>query len=490
MEDFPDIKDFGALADAAAAERLSSQRVLSTPFDSPMHHHGPAAQTQTKTGSATQSMSQSRTPSSAAAQNPGDEEGEDDESDDAPPPAPIGSDISAWQTAIQTLPAEFRNQQRFQHPLASLLSDQKTIRQIEWNPNRQNGGFVPRTPNDFSSMMIFICGQINPNPCRNCRLKNGPFARCVVAPPEILAVSTIRHACANCCYQNQHRRCTNEPITHDELIRSQVGRAGGLRNGAPKVRKPKSHVPKTRPPPGPVPPYGSHHQYPQYTPYAGGSVTHTSIPTQPLPTLGKPSSDSGSVKSFADKVRMARAWNQQSRRRMKAELLQWQAALATADAERPRKTKAPPAAPQQQQQQQHQPPPPPPPPQQPQHQSMARPPPPATPNYMSHTLPPSSRPPPSTPSSTYPQSSAPPSSYPQPTPSSAHPQYSSALPNGNRAPVFQPTGGDIDMGDQDEGSDVTDSDDDEDGAGGGEDHTWAGFDDDEADRVMIKPPIP
>lgn len=216
MEDFkfPDIKDFGALADAAAAERMSSQRVLSTPFDSPMHHGSaqPQPQTQTQAGSMTQSMSQSRTPSSAA-QNPGEEEeeeGEEEEEDDveepdAPPPAPIGSDITAWVTAIQTLPAEFKNQPRPQHPLAVMLSEQKTIRQIEWNPNRQNGGFVPRTPNDFSSMMIFICGQINPNPCRNCRLKNGPYAKCVVAPPEILAVSTIRHACANCCYQNQHR---------------------------------------------------------------------------------------------------------------------------------------------------------------------------------------------------------------------------------------------------------------------------------------------
>ncbi|KAK7959448.1 uncharacterized protein PG986_004302 [Apiospora aurea] len=426
MEDFPDIKDFGALADAAAAERLSSQRVLSTPFDSPMHHHGPAAQTQTQTGSATQSMSQSRTPSSAAAQNPGDEEGEDDESDDAPPPAPIGSDISAWQTAIQTLPAEFRNQQRFQHPLASLLSDQKTIRQIEWNPNRQNGGFVPRTPNDFSSMMIFICGQINPNPCRNCRLKNGPFARCVVAPPEILAVSTIRHASA-------------EPVV------------SGM--APPKVRKPKSHAPKTRPPSGPVPPYGSqasHHQYPQHTPYAGGSVTQTSIPTQPLPTLGKPSSDSGSVKSFADKVRMVRAWNLQSRRRMKAELLQWQAALAThgtaaasCDSEL----------------------------------------------HVAHSTAVIA----STTVHSFVDLSAifcPSVVVPAVYPYVGLPQYPSGLPNGNRTSVFQPSGGDIDMGDQDDGSDVTDSEDDEEGGGGGEDHTWAGFDDDEADRVMIKPPIP
>ncbi|KAK8063359.1 hypothetical protein PG996_008011 [Apiospora saccharicola] len=527
MEDFKfeNIKDFGALADAAAADRMSSQRVLSTPYDSPGMHAGSAqpqeqaqtetqTQTQTQTGSMTQSMSQSRTPSSAAP-NPGEEdqeeeeeeEGEDEtEEPDAPPPAPIGSDITAWTTAIQTLPAEFKNQPRPQHPLAVLLSEQKTIRQIEWNPNRQNGGFVPRTPNDFSSMMIFICGQINPNPCRNCRLKNGPYAMCVVAPPEILAVSTIRHACANCCYQNQHRRCTNEPISHDEMIRSQVGRAGGLRNGAPKVRKPKSHAPKPRPATGYAiaPHFGIQYQYgpsqPSQRPpaYAGG--TQASVPAYqyqplPLPNLGKPSSDSGSVKSFADKVRMARAWNSQSRRRMKAELLQWQAALATADAERPRKTARAPVVQQPQQQQQRQQPqqqqqqqrlPPPQTPQYAQHQNMARPPPPATPNYTNHTMAASARPQ-ATPSTSYPQS-GPPSSYPQSTPSSSYPQYSSGLTNGTTAaPAFQPTG-DIHMGDQDDVSDVTDTDEDDEG-GGGEDHTWAGFDD-EADQVTIKPDVP
>lgn len=273
------------------------------------------------------------------------------------------------------------------------------------------------------------------------------------------------------------------------MIRSQVGRAGGLRNGAPKVRKPKSHIPKTKPPPS------SHYQYqnPQLAPYVGGSVTQMSMPTQPLPlpSLGKPSSESGSVKSFADKVRMARAWNQQSRRRMKAELLQWQAALATADAERPRKSARPPVAQQLQPQQQSRQPPPPPTPQHTQHQNMARPPPlqpPATANYIHHTMPSSAHPQP-TPSSSYSQS-VPPSSYPQSTPSSSYPQYASGLTNGRAAvaPVFQPTG-DINMGDMDDGSDVTDSEEDEEG-GGGEDHTWAGFDDGEADQVMIKPPVP
>ncbi|KAK8096475.1 hypothetical protein PG999_012419 [Apiospora kogelbergensis] len=449
MEDFPDIKNFNALADAAAADRLSSQRALSTALDAPIHRI-PAHQTN---GSATApAMSQSRTPSSAA-QGPDDdvddeEEDEEEEGDflDGQPPPLIGSDISAWETAIQTLPAEFSSTRRFAHPLASMLADQKTIRQIEWNPNRQNGGFVPRTPHDFSAMMIFICGQVNPNPCRNCRLQNGPFARCIVAPPEVLAISTIKHACANCCYQNQHRRCTNDPITHEERVRSQVGRAP--RNGC-KVRKPKpqKNQPSRAPRADSRPSYDSqvvHHSY------GGGSATQT------LPALGKPSAESGSVKSFAEKVQMARVWNQQSRRKMKAELLQWQAALATVDAERPRKTAnpsaiqpAPPPPPPQQRPQQHQ---------QPQAHTHSFPRPsllPATPKYSHQTM-----------------------------PSSSYPQYASAIPNG-RAPVFQPSG-DVSMGDQDDfGSDITDS---EEGDGGGEDHMWAGFDDDE-NRVMIKPPV-
>lgn len=279
------------------------------------------------------------------------------------------------------------------------------------------------------------------------------------------------------------------------MIRSQVGRAGGLRNGAPKVRKPKSHIPKTKPAAaaGLMPPYGSHYQYqaPQHSLYAGGAVAQTSIPTQPLPlsSLGKPSSESGSVKSFADKVRIARAWNQQSRRRMKAELLQWQAALATVDAERPRKTTRPPVV----QQQQPPPPPsrqpqPPPIPQQTQHQNLARPPPPATPNYIHHPMPSPAHPQPTS-SASYPQS-VPPSSYPQGTPSSSYPQYTSGLSNGRAAAPIFPPAGDVNMGDLDDGSDVTDSDEDQEEGGGGEDHTWAGFDDDEADQVTIKPPVP
>ncbi|KAK7993412.1 Bis(5'-adenosyl)-triphosphatase [Apiospora arundinis] len=488
MDDFPDIKDFGALADAAAAERLSSQRMISTPIDSPIQQF-PAHQTMG--GSATQSMSQSqsqsRTPSSAAPnQEEEEEDGEEEEEDDyldTQPPAPIGSDISAWETAIQTLPAEFSNTRRFAHPLASMLADQNTILQIEWNPNRQNGGFVPRTPTDFSAMMIFICGQINPNPCRNCRLQNGPFARCIVAPP---GDSGGQH--------HQACRCTNDPITHEERMRSQVGRAA--RTGC-KVRKPKPHIPKSQFPPAPLRqesyrgPQGPHPPYhtlplqrtdaPSYR-VRGSAFTQTQTPTaatQPLPALGKPSSESGSVKSFADKVRMARAWNQQSRRRMKAELLQWQATLATVDAERPRKIVKHPVI---------QAPPPPPPmrqqrPQQPSYQQQpqsnqnnyARPPPPATPSYRQQGLP----------SSSHPQS-VPASSYPQSTPSS-YPQYVSAQPNG-RAPTFQPSN-DVSMGDQDDcGSDVTDSEEDEEG-GGGEDHTWAGFDDEE-DRAMVRPPVP
>lgn len=84
MDDFPDIKDFGALADAAAAERLSSQRMISTPMDSLIQQF-PAHQTMG--GSATQSMSQSqsqsRTPSSAAPnQEEEEEDGEEEEEDD------------------------------------------------------------------------------------------------------------------------------------------------------------------------------------------------------------------------------------------------------------------------------------------------------------------------------------------------------------------------------------------------------------------------
>ncbi|CAJ2502972.1 Uu.00g103660.m01.CDS01 [Anthostomella pinea] len=221
----------------------------------------------------------------------------------------IGSDISAWQSALQNLPEEFRNSALPLHPLAQALSEQPTLRPVEWNQYRQQGGFIPRTPHDYSSLMIYISGQVNPNPCRNCLLKNGPFARCIVAPPTVLAQSALKHACSNCTYQNQYKKCTNAPLSRDELARSQMARV--------LVKKP----PVTRPP---APRKPKVHLRPKPSKQDFGHIVQ------------KPTANSISADSFAEKVRQTRSWSPRSRRRMKAEVMQWQAAIATVEAEKTR----------------------------------------------------------------------------------------------------------------------------------------------------------
>jgi hypothetical protein len=197
--------------------------------------------------------------------------------------------------------------------------------------------------------MIFVCGQVNPNPCRNCLLRNGPFAKCVVSPPHVLAISTIRHACANCTYQNQYRKCTNEPITEEEMARRLFAKGSTTSRAEPPLpRKPKAQA-------------GAKAQ----TGAQGGrdSQKHQAYPQLKAPSLPwsqarlqeqdeeqeqqqqrrrhnpyrhiirNPSSRSITVESFVDKLRHARAWSPRSRQKVKAEIMQWQAAIATAEAE-------------------------------------------------------------------------------------------------------------------------------------------------------------
>ncbi|KAI1098758.1 hypothetical protein F4804DRAFT_346066 [Jackrogersella minutella] len=226
------------------------------------------------------------------------------------------NDITVWQSTLQVLPDDSKGIPLPIHPLAQALAEQPTLRSVEWNPYRQQGGFKPRTAIDYSSLMIYLSGQANPNPCRNCRLKNGPYARCIVAPPSVLALSSLKHACANCTYQNQHRKCTNLPIDDEELVaRSRMARSSlKLRNPTPM--KPPGRRPK------PV------------------TENNADLRTRYKPDHGhmirKPTAQSISADAFADKLRQVRSWSPRSRRRMKAEVMQWQAAVMTIEAENTR----------------------------------------------------------------------------------------------------------------------------------------------------------
>ncbi|KAI0108073.1 hypothetical protein F4814DRAFT_426772 [Daldinia grandis] len=231
----------------------------------------------------------------------------------------LRSDLTAWESTLEALPDDMKNISLPIHPLAQALAEQRTLRQVEWNPYRQQGGFKPRTAIDFSSLMIYLSGQVNPNPCRNCRLKNGPYTRCIVAPPSVLALSSLKHACANCTYQNQHRKCTNLPIDDEELVaRSRMARSTQkLKNPAPT--KPPGRRPK------PIPD-GTPHYTPRYKPDHGHMIR-------------KPTAQSITADAFGDKLRQVRSWSPRSRQRMKAEVMQWQAAFMTIEAENTRSSR-------------------------------------------------------------------------------------------------------------------------------------------------------
>ncbi|KAH9992257.1 hypothetical protein F4779DRAFT_623624 [Xylariaceae sp. FL0662B] len=270
--------DFRSIVDAAAASWMSQRTI------SPEH-------SQSESSSSIQELGKPGIKTNDATGGPATE---------APS---IRSDITAWETSIKSLPEELRFDTAPLHPLAQALADQPTIRPVEWNQYRHQGGFVPRTAHDYSSLMIYVSGQVNPNPCRNCLLRNGPYARCIVAPPSVLAQSSLKHACANCTYQNQYKKCTNAPIGDDEMARRATVK---VKNPIPRnliTRKPKSNT---------------------------GEKGHKSDHAH---RIRKPTAQGISADSFAGKLNLVRGWSPRSRRRMKAEAMQWQAAIMTIEAE-------------------------------------------------------------------------------------------------------------------------------------------------------------
>ncbi|KAI1408337.1 hypothetical protein F5Y13DRAFT_194418 [Hypoxylon sp. FL1857] len=210
---------------------------------------------------------------------------------------------TAWHGTLEALPDEQRNMPLPLHLLTQALAMHPALRLVEWNKYRLQGGFKPRTPFDYSSLMIYVSGQVNPNPCRNCRQRNGPFAQCIVAPPAVLALSNLKHACANCTYQSQHKKCTNLPIDEEELVtNSRIARPSWKHRDATAMM-----------PPG-------RRRRGKY------KVNHGHM-------IRKPTAQGISAESFANKLHQVRSWSPRSRRRMRAEAMQWQAAITTIEAE-------------------------------------------------------------------------------------------------------------------------------------------------------------
>ncbi|KAF2966371.1 hypothetical protein GQX73_g7168 [Xylaria multiplex] len=218
----------------------------------------------------------------------------------------IHSDIPAWESALRSLPAEFANVQVPVHPLAQALMQQPTLRPAEWNQYRQQGGFVPRTAHDYSSLMIYISGQVNPNPCRNCLLRNGPFARCVVSPPAVLAINKARIEMLR-----PFVKSTN-PTPRQTIPRKPKSSSRSRRDDKRKrlELERQQHEEQQR----------RRLEEPRDVPI-----------TQSPAALG--AGPGGNLTSFDEKLRYIRASSPRSRRRLAAETLQWQAAIATIEAE-------------------------------------------------------------------------------------------------------------------------------------------------------------
>ncbi|KAI0842376.1 hypothetical protein F5Y06DRAFT_292302 [Hypoxylon sp. FL0890] len=158
---------------------------------------------------------------------------------------------TAWQATLEALPDDLKHIRFPRHPLAHALAEFPTLRSIEWNPNRRRGSFKPRESIDFCSMMIYVTGQLSPNPCRNCRLGHGPFAHCIVAPSKVLALSALRvhkHACANCTYQFQQKKCINpdDPPDHGHMVRKPTAQSISSEAFATKLHRVRSWSPRSR----------------------------------------------------------------------------------------------------------------------------------------------------------------------------------------------------------------------------------------------------
>ncbi|KAI0446918.1 hypothetical protein F4803DRAFT_501673 [Xylaria telfairii] len=370
-EDTPNVL-FQSIADAATATWFAHRASTPNSKQSPsIRHDSTQAQAPTLTSmpppaSATPAASASPVPSSvhprpaeglasgtspAASSTPSPTSSRRESEAQASGDASIRSDITAWQSTLQVLPPEFANSELPLHPLAQALCGQPTLRAVEWNQYRQQGGFVPRTPHDFSSLMIYLSGQVNPNPCRNCLLRNGPFARCIVSPPAVLAVSTIRHACANCTYQNQYKKCTNEPISEQEKTRSEISRPSSIARPRLMVpRKPKSNartndrkelgreqmVQERRQPIHNAKSRRRQEQLQQQLQQLQElkEKRRDASMTQTVGTMDLGLGPNTNFKSFDEKLRHVRASSPRSRRQMAAETLQWQAAIATVEAEK------------------------------------------------------------------------------------------------------------------------------------------------------------
>ncbi|KAI4863516.1 hypothetical protein F4820DRAFT_370290 [Hypoxylon rubiginosum] len=110
--------------------------------------------------------------------------------------------------------------------LLQALSRLPTLRQVEWNSSSRKGlSFKPRMSDGQGSLMMYVSGQVNPNPCHLCLSGKGPYARCITAHPSVLDKISYeyRDACANCICQNRVSQCRTIPDQHMSRSRTLQG---------------------------------------------------------------------------------------------------------------------------------------------------------------------------------------------------------------------------------------------------------------------------
>lgn len=86
------------------------------------------------------------------------------------------------------------------------------VRELEWNePWVALNPYQDSKPRDITALLVYLTGEIAPEPCRKCRDGKGPFKHCVMMAREAKP-GPLRSvfSCSNCFYHYGQTYCTHK----------------------------------------------------------------------------------------------------------------------------------------------------------------------------------------------------------------------------------------------------------------------------------------
>lgn len=228
---------------------------------------------------------------------------------------PVGSlpahdGLPAWNSLTSFLSNGFQCLSLSENQLARDLAEQPAVRPVEWNRYRRHR-YDPRDWYDYCAFMIYVSGEVNPDPCKYCQSLLGLFERCVIPHHSIRTASGMGHVCANCTYHNRQNEFSSGPLSNEEWRMVKLRKS--LFDNSPHME--------------------ASFLSPTLTGHSGASLKARDEVYHGY-TIPEPTERSILPEGFADKVRRIRSWSPASLRRMKAEVSQWQAAVTTVEAEK------------------------------------------------------------------------------------------------------------------------------------------------------------